>query len=309
MPQFTVHSSPSLPAKKMQTHYGFIYSTEIGDELKTPIKFRNQFVIYSRNDKYLRKQEVEVFLRSHYSSIPYSHVMIARTLKPYKLAGDFVIPSRNNMMRFLNLLRVIKPNNSFLKFEAFHTGTSFQHSTLHESDETPHFLSIERDSKVEESDIHLLNNCINHIKRLKLDQQHRVNNFYGYLEYSVKGPIDNRIIWIFISLESLFHLSGEHTRFAKNICKRVSFFLKPLDKIKRKEVFDLLYSACALRNKLVHGGVVDYKKIEAVITNLEPLIWQIGRYLLTENKKWLKLFSSIDPKLQRYFEKADSLSF
>ena len=177
MPQFTVHTSPSSPGKKMQTHYGFIYSTEIGDKLKTPIKFRDQFVIYSRNDKYLRRQEVETFLRSYYSSIPYSHVMIARTLKPHKLAGDFVISSRNNMVRFLNLLWVIKPNNSFLKFEAFHTGTQFQHSTLHESDEIPHFLSIKKDPKIEESDINSLNNCINRIKRLKFDQQHRVNNF------------------------------------------------------------------------------------------------------------------------------------
>lgn len=291
----------------MQTHYGFIYSTEFGKKLKTPFKFRNQFTVYSRDDRYPRKKEVESFLRGNYSSILYSNVMVCKTRKPYKLAGDFVIPSRNNMVRFLNLLRVIKPNNSFLKFEAFHTGTQFQHSTLHESDEIPHFLSIKKDSEIEESDIHLLNNCINRIKRLKFDQQHRINNFYGYLEYSVKGPVDNRIIWIFISLESLFHLSDEHGRFAKNICKRASFFLKPFDKVERKKIYDLLYSAYDLRDKLVHGGMVDYKKIEAVITDFEPLVWQIGRYLLTEHKKWLKLFSSIDPKLQKYFFKADSL--
>lgn len=293
----------------MQTHYGFICSTEFGKKLKTPFKFRNQFTVYSRDHTYPKKKDVESFLSGNYSSIPYSHVMISKTQKPYKLAGDFVIPSRNNMVRFLNLLRVIKPNNSFLKFEAFHTGTQFQHSTLHESDEIPHFLSIKKGSEMEESDIRLLDNCINRIKRLKFNQQHRINNFYGYLEYSVKGPIDTRIVWIFISLESLFHLSSEHTRFAKNICKRVSFFLKPFDKIERKKIYDLLFSAYKLRDKLVHGGVVDCKEIEAVVISLEPLVWQIGRILLTKDRKWLKLFSSIDPELSRYFMKADSLSF
>lgn len=292
----------------MQTHYGFIYSTEFGKKLKTPLKFRNQFTIYSHNDKYPRKQEVEGFLRSHYSSIPYSHVMITRTLKPYKLAGDFVIPSRNNMVRFLNLLRVIKPNNSFLKFEAFHAGSRFQHSTLHESDEIPHFLSIKKDVEIEESDIRLLNKCINRIKRLKFDQQHRINNFFGYLEYSVKGPIDNRIIWMFISLESLFHLSNEHRDFAENLCKRASFFLEPDNTAERAKIYNLLFRAYKLRGNLVHGGLVDYKKTNKTITDLEPLVWRAGRYLLVEDKKWLKLFSSIDLKLQKYFKKVDALA-
>jgi hypothetical protein len=307
MPQLTVHPSPSSPGKRMQTHYGFIYSTEFGKKLKTPLRFKNQFTIYSHNDKYSRKQEVEGFLKSHYSSIPYSHVMIARTLKPHKLAGDFVIPSRNNIVRFLNLLRVIKPNNSFLKFEAFHTGRSFQSSTLHESDEAPHFLSIKKDSEIKDSDIQLLNKCMNRIKRLKIDQQHRVNNFFGYLEYSVKGPINNRIIWIFISLESLFHLSEEHRDFAKKLCKRSAFFLEPSDNTKIVKIYNLLLRAYKLRGSLVHGGVVDYKKINKTVTDLEPLMWRIGRYLLVEDRKWLKLFSSIDPELGKYFKKADAL--
>lgn len=58
---------------------------------------------------------------------------------------------------------------------------------------------------------------------------------------------------------------------------------------------------------LVHGGTVDYKKINKTVTDLEPLIWRIGKCLLVEDKKWLKLFSSIDLKLQKYFKKADSL--
>lgn len=306
MPQFTVHPSPSSPGKRMQTHYGFIYSTEFGEKLKTPLKFRNQFTIYSHNDKYPRKQEVEGFLRSHYSSIPYSHVMIARTLKPYKLAGDFVIPSRNNMVRFLNLLRVIKPNNSFLKFEAFHTGIQFQSSTLHESDEVPHFLSIKKDSEIRDSDIQLLKKCMNRIKRLKFEQQHRVNNFYGYLEYSVKGPINHRIIWMFISLESLFHLPKERRDFERKMSKRAAFFLKPNNDQKRKIVYDLLLDAFKLRGALVHGALVDNPKLQEKVTELESIIWGIGYQILTGNRKWLKLFSSIDLKLQKYFEKIDS---
>ncbi len=287
----------------MQTHYGFIYSTEFDGKLKTPFKFRDQFIVYSQIDKYPRKKEVESFLRGNYSSIPYSNVMVCKTKKPYKLAGDFVIPSRNNMVRFLNLLRVIKPNNSFLKFEAFHTGTQFQHSTLHESDEIPHFLSIKKDAEIVASDIQLLDKCISCIKRLKFDQQHRVNNFYGYLDYCVKGDINHRIIWMFIALESLFHLWHER-RYTEDLCKRAAFFIEPSDQKNREKVYDVLFQSADLRGRMVHGGQVDNKKIKDKLVELEPIIWGIGNSLLT-NKKHLKLFSSLDNKLERYFDKID----
>ena len=109
----------------MQAHYGLIRSLNFKG-IKTPYKFKNQFTIYSPEDNYLRKEELKEFLVKSYSSLGYSCVLITRTQKPYSLAGDFVIPSRGNYERFILFLRIIKSNNSFLKFEAFHTGNNFQ---------------------------------------------------------------------------------------------------------------------------------------------------------------------------------------
>lgn len=293
----------------MQSHYGFIYSTSFGKLLKTPFKFKGQFIVYSHEDNYPKKNEVESFLRNHYSSIPYSHVLVCRTIKPYGSAGDFVIPSRNNMMRFLNILRVIKPNNSFLKFEAFHTGIQFQSSTLHESDEIPHFLSMKKDIDIRQVHIDLLKKCLNSIGRLKLIQKHRVNNFYGYLEYSVKGPINHRLIWIYISFESLFKLLEERGRFEKNICRRAAFFLESKNSFKRQKIYGFLDKGYDLRNKLVHGALVNDKEVNKTLIKLESIIWRVGYLLLTTNKKWLKLFSSDDLELKKYFESLNKQNF
>lgn len=289
----------------MQTHYGFIRSLNLAKSIVTPFIFRNQFTVYSSDDSYSRKREVEDFLRNHYSTLGYSHVLIARTRKPYKLAGEFVLPSRANMFRFLNLLRVIKPNNSFLRFEAFHTGKNFQSSTLHESDEIPHFLSIKKDPEIEKSDIQLLKKVMSCINRLKIEQKYRINNFYSYLEYSVKGPTSHRPIWIFISVESLFKFLKERGRFERPVCKRVAFFLAPVDSKKRQRTYGSLDRGYDFRNKLVHGSVINHENVKKELVKLEPIIWEVGKRLLTSNKKWIKLFSSEDAVLEKYFSKIE----
>lgn len=283
----------------MQTHYGFIRSMNLYG-VRTPYNFKNQFTIYSYGDNYLRKRQAEAFLRNNYSTLGYSHVLITSTRKPYTLAGDFVIPSRNNFQRFLSLLRVVKPNNSFLRFEAFYTGSSFQSSTLHESDEIPLFLGLNNDAKIVASDLDLVIKSMNHISRLKVKQKHRINNFYGYLEQSIRGPIYYRIIWVFIALESLFQLNGERGETGERISKRIAYYLESKDKKKRQDAYSIVYEAYGIRGELVHGGKIDDKKIRKSLKQMEKLIWGIANKLLLSSSVRLKRFTSED-ELRKYF--------
>ncbi len=283
----------------MQSHYGFIRSLNLKG-LKTPYNFRGQFIIYSYVDGYSRKNEVEIFLRNHYSTLGYSHVLITRTNRPYTLAGDFVIPSRTNFQRFLSFLRVIKPNNSFLRFEAFHTGKQFQSSTIHESDEIPHFLFLNNDAEIIEPDIDTVKRSMYRISKLKIQQKHRINNFYGYLEQSIRGPIYYRIIWIFIALESLFQLNGERGETGERISKRIAYYLESIDKKKQQDIFSLVYEAYKIRGELVHGGEIDDKKIRKSLKQMERLSWTIANKLLLSNPMWMKRFTSED-ELRKYF--------
>lgn len=283
----------------MQLHYGLIRSLNLKG-IKTPYNFRNQFTIYSNTDNYIKKKGAEVFLRNNYSTLGYSHVLITRTKKPYTLAGDFVIPSRNNLQRFLSFLRVIKPNNSFLRFEAFHTGNGFQSSTLHESDEIPLFLSLNNDATIVPSDFELVIKSMNRISRLKVQQKHRINNFYGYLEQSIRGPIYFRIIWVFIALESLFQLNDERGETGERISKRIAYYLEPTDQNRRQDIFSLVHEAYKIRGGLVHGGEIDDKKIRKSLKQMERLTWAIAKKLLLSNPMWLKRFTSED-ELRKYF--------
>jgi len=110
---------------------------------------------------------------------------------------------------------------------------------------------------------------------------------------------------MFIALESLFHLQGERG-YGRQLCKRIAYFLEPTDTRARKTVYDRFYDAADKRGRLVHGGTVDNDDIKNILIDLEPLVWRIGRVLLTGDKKWMKLFSSLDPKLARYFRIAES---
>jgi|SRR3989344_1109759 len=307
MPTFVAYSQSSrkMHNSNMQFHYGFVSSLYLKG-LKTPCNFKKQFIIYSYEDNYPRKKEVESFLRDNYSTLGYSHILITRTRNPYTLAGDFVIPSRTNFQRFLSFLRVISPNNSFLKFEAFHAGREFQSSTRYDSEDIPHFLSITKDKEVPETDLKLISEIMNSIARLKPQQEHRINNFYSYLEQSIRGPIVHRIIWLFIALESLFHLERERDNFTEKFCKRVAFTLEPSNKVEGVKFYNALYRAGKLRGALVHGALVDYKNIQRELIKLEPNLWRIGRLLILD-RKLLKLFSSLDSNLEKYFKRLDAI--
>jgi hypothetical protein len=297
-------SKTALYNGSMQTHYGFVQSLNL-KEITTPLNYRKQFVIYSYQDQYPRKRAVDAFLRSHGTIVPLPHyVLISRTMRPYTMGSSFVFASQANFQRFLRLLRVIKPNNAFLKVEAFHTGDAFSFSQLYDPNETPFFLSGTNEVEIGRADINLVWQSMNRISRLKFEQAHRINNFYDYLEYCIKGTINHRIIWMFIAFESLFHIQGGRG-YTKEFCKRVSFFLEPSDKVPRKRIYDFLLEAADKRGKLVHGALVNDQDIKNTLAKLEPLVWRIGNSLMTADKKWLKLFSSLEPQLERYFRFAE----
>lgn len=301
MPILIAHTGPSYKSSKigLQTHYGFIRSLNFKG-IRTPYNFRSQFTIYSSEDKYLRKKEVETFLRSHYSSLGYSHVFITRTKKQYTLAGEFVKPSRTNFQRFLSFLRVIKPNNSFLVFEAFHTGKSFQSSTRHDSDEVPLFLSLNNDSEIIFSNIEAVKNSMNRISKIEVISKHRINNFYSFLEQSIRGPLNYRIIWFFIALESLFQLKDERGVTGERISKRISFYLESVDKKKRQDLYSVINEAYKVRGLLVHGGEVSNEKIRRSLNKLEIITWKLANSLLLSNSILKKRFTD-EEELKKYF--------
>ena len=293
----------------MQTYYGFTERLNLKD-VDTPYAFKKQFVVYSNEDNYPRKSAVDAFLRRTGSPAALPHyVLISRTTQPYTLAKDFVPSARANFHRFMRLLRVIKPNSAFVRVEAFHTGSTFGSATRYGVGEIPIFL-LESSNQAEilQTDLDLLNEVMNRIARLKFDQAHRINNFYGYLEHCITGETNHRIIWMFIALESLFHLWDER-RDTKPIAKRAAYFLEPTDAVQRKKTYDLLLDAAKQRGTLVHGGVVRNQEIKDMLIKLEPVMWGIGKLLLTGDKKRIKLFSSLDPKLANYFKRAENQPF
>ena len=55
----------------------------------------------------------------------------------------------------------------------------------------------------------------------------------------------------------------------------------------------------------MHGGSVSNEELKDILAKVEPIVWRIGNSLLIRDKQWLKLFSSLDPKLERYFTSID----
>jgi hypothetical protein len=81
---------------------------------------------------------------------------------------------------------------------------------------------------------------------------------------------EEELIDLVISLESLFTLDVQELRYRLSL--RRSYFLLPQDKVRRKKVFDLVYSACYLRSKILHNGKPLNPDDHTVVSDLRRVV-------------------------------------
>ncbi len=88
----------------------------------------------------------------------------------------------------------------------------------------------------------------------------RLKNALTFYEYGYdEGAFIFKLINLFITLESLF--SDDDKEISFKIALRVSWFLSPRDKVKRRELFNNLKKMYNLRSRLLHGD--DFEKAAA----------------------------------------------
>jgi len=101
------------------------------------------------------------------------------------------------------------------------------------------------------------------------------------------------------SLETLF--STDNTEISHKIGERTAFFLS--DEFNKKEVYEIIKKAYAIRSKLVHGSHINNKTIKEapeISEKLDDILRKIFNLIFFDNEK-LELFDSNNSRINDYF--------
>ena len=192
---------------------GTINNLHLSSQITLPLRF-SDWIIYSAN-KFPYKTQIISYLRNNCKPIVFTHIIVRKTKKLEPANGRFVNESFGKFNAFISLLRVIKPNNSFIQNELFLSNGHINMLRPHESNETPFFISKKNDQTTTKRDIVLVRKCFQSLNRLR--NQRRINkivNSLGYLEQGCKGDtLAERIIWLFTALEAIFNLNESELTF------------------------------------------------------------------------------------------------
>jgi hypothetical protein len=281
----------------MWSHIATVENLYLERRIRYPLTFQN-FKIYSQEKSPFRKK-VEQYLRDRSLPVTFTHVLVMRTRKTAKTNGEFINRARIYFNRFIMLLRVYKPNWAFIHYEFFHSKSGFTVFTLHESDERPHFLTIPAEITIKKTDIGAIKRILYRLKRLRSRERfNKILNSLGYLERGCKGILAERIIWLFIVLESLLNL--KEPELAHKLSSRTAWLINPTNFRKRIEVFNGMKKAYGFRSNIVHGEVIKQKEIESHLKFLEDKVWALMKTILLD-LKLLRILTDKREKTQEYF--------
>ena len=104
----------------------------------------------------------------------------------------------------------------------------------------------------------------------------------------------HRFVAVMSSLETLFCTTSREITF--QLASRIAWFLKPDDFNKRKKLFANVKDLYNIRSKIVHGDKYSIDKIEHAINDLEDLVRNVFRKILS-NEKIYNMFFNKDQNL------------
>lgn len=279
---------------------GTINNLHLSSQIPLPFRFFD-WTIYLA-DKFPYKAQVINYLRNNCKSIVFTHIIVRRTKKLASTSGRFVNESFGKFNAFFSLLRIIKPNNSFVKNELFLSNGHINMLRPHESNETPFFISKKNDQTITKRDIVLVRKSFQSLSRLR--SQRRINkilNSLGYLEQGCKGDtLAERIIWLFTALEAIFNLNESELTF--KLSSRVSWYLYPKCVAKRREIFKGIKNAYNYRSEIVHGELLEPDDLKKNLSFLENVAWATMRKVLLD-KKTIRILTDNEGVSKEYFER------
>lgn len=279
---------------------GTINNLHLSSQIKLPLRF-SDWIIYPAN-QFPYKTQIISYLRNNCKPIIFTHIVVRRTKNMEPTNGRFVDESFGKFYAFFSLLRVIKPNNSFIQNELFLSNGHISMFRPHESNEVPHFISKENDQTITKSDMILISKSFQGLKRLR--NQRRMNkilNSLGYLEQGCKGDtLAERIIWLFTALEAIFNLNESELTFKLSL--RISWYLYPKSAKKRQDILKGIKTAYSYRSEIVHGELLRDEDIKKNLSFLENVVWATMRKILLD-KKTIKILTDNENVSRGYFDK------
>lgn len=279
---------------------GGISNLSLSSRFKLPLHLFG-LTIYSI-DKFPHKNRFLEYLKNIHHNVNFSHIIVKRTKKIEETNGNFFNESKGRFNAFFAILRVVKPNNAFVKCEVFLNKGNVSVFTPRESNEFPHFISKENSPIITKNDIVLVKKIFHNLRRLKKQNRFdKILNSLSYLENGCRGAtLAERIIWLFVALEAIFNLDESELTF--KLSSRAAWYSYPNNASKRIITFNGIKQAYNYRSNIVHGEVLKVEDIKKHLSLLENVIWAIMRKILFDNKA-IKIFTSSKDTTREYFNK------
>lgn len=279
----------------MLKSFAFLDTLWFEKNIKFPYKLMDKYIIREfYNSEFSLKDKLRNWELSTYHSTG-SHNYVVEVIREHDRKSYHDVLYALDF--FISLLRLVKYNRIyFSKIVCFENGAVTQSGSL----DHPRPSSFSGKEEMAKSDLEKVKEIVNNVKRGTIKNERVLRAFHFWDSSSCSGSFEQKVVELFIALESLFTVESEETTY--RLSNRMSWFSEQTNSDKRLELFKQMKNGYGIRSKVVHGKKFVESKELPLIQNLHSLTRDVLlRVLLDVNL--LRSFSTSDKDLILLFNK------